>query len=722
MRIPSILLPLALTTGLFMACGDKDGNTDSGSIGDDGTDTTDTDGTDTDTDTDGTDTDTDGTDTDTTGPVDEDGDGYPADEDCDDTNPAVNPGATEVCNDIDDDCDDLVDDQDDDLDLATGSVFYGDADADGFGADDAEIQACVQPEGSATVGGDCDDGDAAINPDATEVCDEIDNDCDDLIDDADDSVDGTTFSEFWIDADGDGFGDAASDAIGACAVPDGAVDNALDCNDDDDAINPDATEICDDADVDEDCNELADDDDAGVDTSTMITVYPDADGDGFGDMDDAGWTECDADEGETTDHSDCNDGDGDINPDATEVCDDADVDEDCNELADNADDGADESTMITVYPDVDDDGFGDIHDEGWLACDAEAYETTDHSDCNDDDEYSYPGADEIDDLYDNDCDSLCDEGFIAEGDLVISEFLADPAAVSDSEGEWLEITNVSGAEIAICGGWNLSDDGADDHDIDIAPDEAIILADGEAAVFGRNADSAVNGGVTVDYAYGSAYPLANGNDEIILSFDGYLIDEVWYDFDGDWSDMDAAGYSATLNDFWLDAEDNDDPAAWCLGASTFGSGDHGTPGASNEDECPSTCGDGTIELDEEYDPAPGPFSAVFVDEHTCRWDFSDVNQLYCNGGCSWAGGGGCDDADADILCKLITGNPDSEAISWTATTALAEPGFPCTPLGLGTAIDVVDRGVSVDVSWQDSSILANHGAGDVVAYPDCTDP
>jgi len=136
-------------------------------------------------------------------------------------------------------------------------------------------------------------------------------------------------------------------------------------------------------------------------------------------------------------------------------------------------------------------------------------------------------------------------------------------------------------------------------------------------------------------------------------------------------------------------------------------------------EPPTTCGDGVLDPGEEYDPAPGPFSTAPVDPTTCRWDFSAVNQLYCNGSCTWAGGHDCDQPDADILCQLIMDNPSSTASSWTYRVALYEHGFPCPTSG--TLINT-DRGVSVSVYYTDSDIRSSHGPGEVAAYPVCTDP
>ena len=89
-----------------------------------------------------------------------------------------------------------------------------------------------------------------------------------------------------------------------------------------------------------------------------------------------------------------------------------------------------------------------------------------------------------------------------------------------------------------------------------------------------------------------------------------------------------------------------------------------------------------------------------------------------NGTCSWDGSSGCDQADADILCKLITDDPNSTAISWTDTTALAAPGFSCPRSTYGTLVNT-DRGLGVSVYFYDGQLDNTHGSGDVVANPVC---
>lgn len=104
---------------------------------------------------------------------DADQDGYSVDDDCDDTDPAVFPGATETCNGIDDDCSGVIDDG-----AADALVWFRDADHDGFGDEDETAAACSTPEGFTDQAGDCDDADGDTYPGADETAyDGIDNDC-----------------------------------------------------------------------------------------------------------------------------------------------------------------------------------------------------------------------------------------------------------------------------------------------------------------------------------------------------------------------------------------------------------------------------------------------------------------------------------------------------------------------------------------------------------------
>lgn len=176
--------------------------------------------------------------------TDTDGDGYLLRVDCDDTDPSIHPGATEICDGVDNDCDGEVD-----VAAVDADVFCEDNDGDGFGNDQHQMLACAQPDGYVSDNTDCDDIVATTNPDAEEICDDRDNDCSGLVDEP-------SFGD--VDADGDGF-------IGCD-----------DCDDTNADINPGADELCDS--VDNDCDGGTDEADA-VDA---LTWYADADGDGCG--------------------------------------------------------------------------------------------------------------------------------------------------------------------------------------------------------------------------------------------------------------------------------------------------------------------------------------------------------------------------------------------------------------------------------------------------------
>lgn len=250
-------------------------------------------------------------------PVDEDFDGVPADQDCDDNDNLVFPGAVEMCDGIDNDCNGVEDD-----DYARGGlIYYIDADGDGFGATSGTKESCAQPEGYVANATDCDDTLDSVNPGADETCNLTDDNCNGQIDD--DAVDAPEWHADW---DQDGYG-SQSLVVKACEAPEGYLADAQDCNDFDRNTNPLADEVCDR--LDNNCDGDIDEDSA-VDA---LEWYGDVDGDGYGDLESprmACWQPA----GYTLDSTDCDDSTGAINPGAEEICRDG-LDNNCNESADH---------------------------------------------------------------------------------------------------------------------------------------------------------------------------------------------------------------------------------------------------------------------------------------------------------------------------------------------------------------------------------------------------
>jgi len=305
------------------------------------------------------------------------------DGDCDDSRSDVHPGADEVCDplDVDEDCDGLANDLDDSV--TGGLPLYLDGDGDGYG-DPARLvgTACEAALGFSLSSDDCDDTLATVNPGVVEVCDpyDVDEDCNGLADDLDPAPTGTSLQP--VDVDGDRY---------ASAVPSQACDPAPDlltgedCDDTRDDVNPGAQEVCDPDDVDEDCDGLVDDLDDDVQGQTSL--FPDADGDGFGDASAAGTGgACDPGPGWSLSADDCDDARADVNPGAQEVCDPDDVDEDCDGLIDDED----SDVLGTTLQIVDQDGDGYAGEVEVAVCDPGDVPPT--GDCNDGDPSISPDA------------------------------------------------------------------------------------------------------------------------------------------------------------------------------------------------------------------------------------------------------------------------------------------------------------------------------------------
>ncbi len=171
--------------------------------------------------------------------LDQDGDGSPAIDDCNDIDPNIHPGANELCNAIDDNCDGQVDE-------GVFFTFYRDADGDGYGNPDSQLAACEPPTGYINNDEDCNDLSANAFPGGTEVCDGIDNNCDGNTDD----IDG-----WWPDLDNDGYAGTGAPRSACEPRPDGYSNVLGDCNDGDPMVNPGMGEVCQDG-VDNDCDGL----------------------------------------------------------------------------------------------------------------------------------------------------------------------------------------------------------------------------------------------------------------------------------------------------------------------------------------------------------------------------------------------------------------------------------------------------------------------------------
>jgi len=300
--------------------------------------------------------------------------------DCDDSLSSVYPGASEVVADgVDQDC-------------ANGDTCYEDNDGDGYGTVSTVVSSDLDcsDSGESAVSTDCDDSKSSTNPGALEYCDGEDDNCDGVTDEST-AVDASTW---YADDDSDSYGDSAT-SQDACDQPSGYVSDSTDCDDTDADTYPGADEYCDGHD--DDCDGTTDEDES-IDVATW---YDDDDGDTYGDPA-VSEVDCYAPSGYVSDNTDCDDSDSSQYPGADEYC---------NGEDDDCDSSVDEDSAVDVltwYQDSDSDNYGNsaVTD---IDCDQPTGYVSDSTDCDDGDSSQYPGADEVCNSEDDDCDGSVDE-------------------------------------------------------------------------------------------------------------------------------------------------------------------------------------------------------------------------------------------------------------------------------------------------------------------------
>ncbi|MEZ4317004.1 MAG: lamin tail domain-containing protein [Myxococcota bacterium] len=189
---------------------------------------------------------------------------------------------------------------------------------------------------------------------------------------------------------------------------------------------------------------------------------------------------------------------------------------------------------------------------------------------------------------------------LSPGDLVITELMVNPVVVNDEFGEYIEITNTTGDTVEL-DGLAIWDDSTNYF---LIPDVDLSVGPGGTVVLGRSANPAANGGVPVDLAMGTSIQLSNtlestNPDEVVIGIratsaacgpsnpcteiDRVVMDETWNHFlvsSGAPFVPEGAAFSLDPSQI---GSDNNVRSAWCDALSVFGSGQFGTPNASNDD-------------------------------------------------------------------------------------------------------------------------------------------
>jgi len=208
--------------------------------------------------------------------LDDDGDGSPDVVDCAPLDQTVYPGNQEVCNSKDDNCVFGIDE----VNAFGCEPWLYDGDGDGWGAESLPGGQALSKCYCGVTGlyrankdhpGDCNDNSQWVHPDATESCNNVDDNCDGSTD----PENNNGADPYYYDQDEDDYGKTGFVKFYCYPTGNYTATQPGDCNDNSYAVNPGATETCNG--VDDDCDSITDP--AGSDS--CVWYYKDADSDGY---------------------------------------------------------------------------------------------------------------------------------------------------------------------------------------------------------------------------------------------------------------------------------------------------------------------------------------------------------------------------------------------------------------------------------------------------------
>ncbi len=155
------------------------------------------------------------------------------------------------------------------------------------------------------------------------------------------------------------------------------------------------------------------------------------------------------------------------------------------------------------------------------------------------------------------------------GDLVITEWMPNPDAVTDANGEWFEVLVSANVDL---NGLQLGDD-PENPDTMLSPTgDCIAVASGTRVVFARNADTLTNGGL--ESAIEASFTLGNTSGTLFVGIGDEVLDQIAYT-------SSSTGSSTSVSAGSEDPAGNDDELNHCESNTPYGDGDNGTPGAEN---------------------------------------------------------------------------------------------------------------------------------------------